>query len=186
MKDTITTHAEVQVHPKADGGGTNPLLRLDPGMVIWTWVVFGLLLVILGRFAWRPLLKMLEEREQKIKNAMDEVEKAKIVLSEAQEKAEKIIAEADEKSIDIINRSRESAQTVAMDVNKRALEESEKIIETGRRMIETETEKASNHLRRQTASIAVAVAEKLIREKLDDKKNYELTEKYIEEIIGNK
>jgi len=186
MKETLTTTtAEVQVHPK-DGGGTNPLLRLDPGMVIWTWVVFGLLLVILGRFAWRPLMKMLEEREQKIKNAMDEVEKAKIVLAEAEKKAERIIAEADEKSVDIINRSRESAQSLAMEINRKSLEESEKIIETGRKMILAETEKASNHLRKETASIAVAAAEKLIREKLDDKKNYELTEKYIEEIIGRK
>jgi F-type H+-transporting ATPase subunit b len=181
MKDT--THHETR---DVKTGGGNPLLRLDPGMVIWTWMVFILLLVILSKFAWRPLMKMLDDRENSVRKALDDIELAKVTIVNAEKGASRIMAEVEEKSIDIINRARESAQTLAMEINTRALEESEKIIANTKLVINAEREKAVASLRRETATLAVAVAEKIIRTNLDDQRNAELTEKYIEEMVGTK
>jgi F-type H+-transporting ATPase subunit b len=181
MKDT-TFHETKHV----EAGGGNPLLRLDPGMVIWTWMVFILLLIILSKFAWRPLMKMLDDREKNVRKALDDIDLAKVTMIDAEKGASRIMAEVEEKSIDIINRARESAQTLAMEINTRALEESEKIIANTKLVINAEREKAVASLRRETATLAVAVAEKLIRTNLDDDKNTALTEKYIEEMVGVK
>ncbi len=189
MNDTITAttaHTSRAERGQIEGGGSNPLLRMDTGLVIWTWVIFVALLLILKKFAWRPVMKMLDEREWRIKNSFDDIEKAKKRLADAEIAASKILAEAEEKGIDIINRSRESAQTLAMDINRKALEDSERIIEVGRSMINSESEKATILLRREAASMAITAAERIIRERLDSQKDRELTEAYINEIVSRK
>ena len=74
--------------------GKNPLVALTPGLYIWTIITFLLLLYVLAKFAWKPLLKMLEDRENLIKSSLDDAEKAKLELEKLNEESEKIMAKA--------------------------------------------------------------------------------------------
>ncbi|HIA23427.1 MAG TPA: F0F1 ATP synthase subunit B, partial [Candidatus Marinimicrobia bacterium] len=78
----------------------NPLVQLDPGLFVWTIVTFLLLLTVLSKFAWKPLLKMLKEREEFIRSSLEDAEKAQTELA-------KLNAEGEE----IINKARAEAQT---------------------------------------------------------------------------
>ena len=72
----------------------NPLVQLDPGLFIWTILTFLALLFLLAKFAWKPLLAALEDRENKIKNSLEDAEKAKAELERINAKSEEIIAKA--------------------------------------------------------------------------------------------
>ena len=79
----------------------NPLVQLDPGLFVWTILTFLLLLFVLAKFAWKPLLKMLNDREELIRSSLEDAEKAK-------EKLEKLNAEGEA----IINQARSEAQSI--------------------------------------------------------------------------
>lgn len=171
----VATHTE-----PAEG---NPLLRLDPGLVIWTWVIFFTLLFLLGKFAWRPILKALGEREKTIKEALDNTEKTRKLLEEANASRAAVLEEAEKKALEIVNQSREAAQDVAMEINKKALHESERVIDQAKKAIQAEKERAVAELRKETALLAVSIASKLIGTNLDDSKNRELTDRFIQEAV---
>ena len=84
----------------------NPLVQLDPGLFVWTILTFLLLLFVLAKFAWKPLLKMLKDREELIRSSLKDAEKAK-------EELERLNAEGEA----IINQARSEAQTILSDQN---------------------------------------------------------------------
>ena len=178
--ETHETHAEVA----SAGGGQNPLLRLDPGMAIWTWIVFFLVLFVLYRFAWKPILRLLEEREARIRKSLEDAEEARRLLEETINRQKDVLEQAHGEAIDIIQKARESAQNVAMEIEKRAMHEAERTIEGAKNAIENERERAVKELRKEAASLAVTAAGRLIRENLDDERNRKLVDAYIREVSG--
>jgi F-type H+-transporting ATPase subunit b len=175
------THAEVKHEPDHSGGG-NPLLRLDPGMAIWTWIVFFIFLFILGKFAWKPILKSLDEREKKIKKSLDDAEKARIALEEASQKQQEIINQGEKEAMGIVQKARDSSQQVAVQIQNKAKQEAEEIIEKAKKDITQQKEQAVNELRREAAGLAISAASKLIETNLDDDKNRKLVDAYIKEL----
>jgi F-type H+-transporting ATPase subunit b len=177
------THAEVQEPAHKEESG-NPLMRIDPGMVIWTWIVFFVLLALLGKFAWKPILKMLDEREKRIKKALEDAEAARLALEDAIRKQNQIIGKAEEESVTIIQRARESASNFAMDLKNKAMHDSEKLIEQAKRAIDSEKQKAIADLRVEAAEIAISAASKLVQANLDSERNRELVKEYIKQAIN--
>ena len=178
--ETHETHAEVA----QEAGGQNPLLKLDPGMAIWTWVVFFMVLFVLYKFAWKPILGILDEREAKIKKSLEDAEEARRLLDETVNKQKDILEQAHGEAINIIQKARESAQNVAMEIEKRALQESEHLIESAKTAIGIERERAIKELRQEAANLAVDAAGRLIQANLDDERNRRLVDDYIKEVTG--
>ncbi len=179
-----TQHLVEEVH-QPDQGHTaqgNPLLNLDPGMVVWTWLVFFIFLIILWKYAWKPILKSLDDREQSIKKSLEDVEEAKKILEEASEKQHQLIEKGKEKAEEIVTRANDSARKMANDIQEKAREESEKLIADARVQIESQKNKTIAELRSEVATLAVSVATKLIEANLDDDYNRKLVENYLEEI----
>lgn len=182
MSTAPATHAETQA-PSHSAESGNPLMRIDPGMILWTWIVFIALLVILGKFAWKPILKMLDDREKKIKKAIEDADAAQKALEEAAKKQNQIIGHAEEEAVTIIQRARESASTFAMDLKNKAMQDSEKLIEQAKRAIESEKQKAVAELKAEAAEIAIAAASKLVQANLDNTRNRELVKEYIKQAV---
>ena len=102
--------------------GKNPLVALTPGLYIWTIITFLLLLYLLAKFAWKPLLKMLEERENLIKSSLDDAEKAKLELERLNEESEKIMAKARVEAQEILAEGKTTAEKVKEDTISKAKE----------------------------------------------------------------
>ena len=100
----------------------NPLIALTPGLYIWTIITFLLLLYILAKFAWKPLLKMLEDRENLIKSSLDDAEKAKLELERLNEESEKIMAKARVEAQEILAEGKATAEKVKEDTISKAKE----------------------------------------------------------------
>ena len=95
--------------------GKNPLIALTPGLYIWTIITFLLLLYVLAKFAWKPLLKMLEDRENLIKSSLKDAEKAKLELESLTQESEAITAKARSEAQSILAESKSAAEKVKED-----------------------------------------------------------------------
>ncbi len=120
----------------------NPLVRLDPGLFIWTILTFLALLFLLAKFAWKPLLTALEERENKIKNSLEDAEKAKTELERLNAESEKIIAKARSEAQSIRVEAKAATERIKADLMAKAEADSKKILEEAEKQIHVEKDKA--------------------------------------------
>jgi len=162
----------------------NPLLTPDPGMVLWTWFVFFLFLIILRKFAWKPILASLDEREASIKDAFDDAEKARKALEEAMEKQRILIENGRKKASKAIDEAKAEATTTADDILEKARQASDKMVTDARAEIVKQKEEAVTQLRTDVESLSVLVASKLLDFNLDDDENRKRVKGYLKEVSG--
>jgi len=167
----------------SEGGGS--LVDVNPGVVFWTTVTFILLLLILKKVAWKPILTALDQREASIRESIEKAEKAK-------EEAEKILlenkerlAKADEESKKLVNKSREYAEGLKEQMLKESKEQAQKIVNDATLEIERKRETAFDELKSQVAEIAVQAAEKILKENLNKETQKKIADNYINEITKN-
>ena len=151
-------------------------------MIVLTWVAFIALLIILHKYAWKPILSALQAREDDIRQAVETAEKAKQELAKIQETREQILAEATAKSKELIEQSRHAAVEAAKVVERKNREEAKILIENAQREIKAEVERAQAELKAVTAEVAISIASKLIEENLDNEKNRKLVSQLMREI----
>ena len=154
----------------------------DVTMMLLTWVTFLSLLAILYKFAWKPILQALDDREAAIRKAVDDADKAKAELAKTNATRAQLIAEAENKAKGIITQSRTAAVEAAKIIEQKAREEAQILLENARREIKEETQKAQSILRKESAQIAVSLASKLIDENLSTQKNQEIVNEFIKGI----
>src|SRR5260221_9021250 len=106
----------------------NPLVQPDPGLFIWTIVTFLVLLALLARFAWKPLLQALESRQDMIRKALDDAEQAKRELERLNQQSAQIIATARLEADAIVTRSRADAERLKEDLKQQARAEAATIV----------------------------------------------------------
>ena len=160
------------------------LLSPDFGLMFWTIFNFLILVVILGKFAWKPMLKMLEEREQKIaadkqqaENARDSAEKIK---TELEERLKNISAEAEAKMSSVMSTASREKEVML----KEAKDTADNILKSGAAQLEAEKQKVINAARKEIVDISLLAAGKFISSKntrQEDGKNIEILLKEIEE-----
>jgi F-type H+-transporting ATPase subunit b len=143
-------------------------MLLDPhlGTIIWTIITFVVVLFVLAKFAWPQMLGALDEREQRIRGALEGAEGAR-----AEAEARQIVAQ-----------SREAAEKVHQDIVDKAREESQTLVEQARLSIEREKSAAISQLRREMADLVVQAAGALMDANLDDEKNRNLVDDLISRI----
>ena len=94
----------------------NPLVQLDPGLFVWTILTFLLLVFVLAKFAWKPLLKMLQDREDMVRSSLEDAEKAKSELERLNEESEAIMAKARSEAQSILADGKAAAEKVKDDI----------------------------------------------------------------------
>ena len=142
---------------------------------------FLILLFVLRRFAYKPLLKLLDERKQKIADGLANAQKAKSNLEEARKERQKIISTAKKGASEIISLAETAAQKNREETLKEAKAGVEKIVTEARKQIDSEKSKMIGEIKSEISELVMLAAEKTASIKLDDKKDKELIEKIIKE-----
>ncbi len=158
------------------------ILTPDVTMVILTWLTFFVLLFILKKFAWRPILDSLQQREDYIRQSLKEADEAKRQLQEVQAEKERILEEARQKSQTIVEDSRRSAAELARQSDQKAKANARQIVESAHQQTEGERERVRRQLRQESAAVAVTLASKIIKENMDNDKNRRLVQEALKEI----
>jgi F-type H+-transporting ATPase subunit b len=154
----------------------NPLVTPDPGLFIWTIITFLVLVALLAKFAWRPLLEALDRREKLIAKAIDDAEKAKADLERVQQDAAKILADARVEGEAIVARSRAAADRLGEELRQKASAEAQGILKKAEREIQLETSRAIEQVRREAVELSVAIASKILHRNVSADDNRALIE----------
>ncbi len=168
-----------------DTGEKPSLLSINPGLIIWTIIIFVLLLILLRKIAWGPLLNALNSREESIKNSLDNAEKLNQEALQLIEQNKKNLAEANAKSMEIINQAKEMASKLGDELKQKANEDSKKIIEQAKAEIEQQKNSAMDDLKDKISDLAIEAAEKIISETLDKDKQKKLVEEFLSKVPKN-
>lgn len=144
------------------------LLTPDTGTIIWTFIGFLVAFLILKKYGWKPILRIIKERDDSIANALSAAEKAKLEVSRLEANNEKVLAEARLERDKIIKEAREIKESLINDAKDLAKIESKKMIEEARESIKSEKTAAINDLKKQVAELSVDIAEKILSRELSD------------------
>ncbi|HEX6890208.1 MAG TPA: F0F1 ATP synthase subunit B [Chryseolinea sp.] len=162
------------------------LLTPGTGLIIWQTFVFLLLVLLLGKLAWKPILSSLKEREHSIQEALDTAEKARLELSKLKSDNESLLKQAREERDKMLRETREAANRMKDEAQAEAKKSADKIIDDARTTINIEKQAALKEIKIQVAMFSLEVAERLLKEKLsNDKAQKDLVQKYVNDIKVN-
>jgi len=139
------------------------------GLFIWQIILFLLLLFLLRKFAWRPILKAVEDRETGIKDALDAAEKAKLEMANLQADNEKLLQEARIERDNMMKEAREMKTKMIADAKEEAQAEASKTIANAQIAIEGEKKAAIAELKQTVANLSIEIAEKVVKSELSNK-----------------
>jgi len=162
------------------------LLTPGVGLIIWQIIVFTLLLILLAKLAWKPIINSLKERERSIQEALDTAEKARHEMSQLKSDNEKLLAEAREERDRIMREAREVSNKMRDEARHEAKKTADKIVDDARAAINIEKQAALKEVKVQVAMFSLEIAEKLMKKNLSgDKAQKELVETYVKELKTN-
>ena len=162
------------------------LILPDYGLLFWTGLVFCLLLFLLAKFAWKPILNAVNAREQKIHEALELADKTRAEMLMLQAENEKILKEARAERDAIMNDAKQTAVEMVESAKDKAKVEANKIVESAKATIGSEKDAAIRDLKNQLAGFSIDIAEKIVRSELStDAKQKELAEKLADDINMN-
>lgn len=152
----------------------NPLVQVDPGLYIWTIVIFLVLAFLLMKFAWKPLLAMLEKREDNIRQSLLDAEKARDELINVKEDTEKLLSEARTESQAIVAAGKKNAERMKDEIIDKAQSKTDALLVEAKKQIEIEKDRAIADVKAEVVNLSMKVAEKLIRKNLTKEDNLKL------------
>lgn len=158
------------------------IMSPDMTMLVLTWVAFISLLVILHKFAWKPILAALDAREESIRKSVEEAQRIKTELAKIEDSRLTILREAENKSRQMIEDSRKAAVEAARVIQEKAREEAKILTENSLREIGAERDRAQAQLKQLSAQIAVGLAQKILEENINEQKNNKLIDEYLKQI----
>ena len=157
------------------------------GTVVWTTLIFGIFFFLLAKFAWKPILGMVKERDETIKSSLEAAEKAREDMIKLQSDNEAILRKAREEREAILKDARDIREKLIAEAKGKAEEEAGKMIEKAKNDIESEKRKALSEINEQVALLSVDIASKLLCEQLSKTAEQDkLIENYLTEIDLNK
>ena len=172
--------AEAQEHA-AEGAALSPFAG-NVGNAIWTLAIFLLVVLILGKFAWGPVLALLQERERFIHKALSDAkhdrEEAEARLKEYAAKVQSGRAEA----AAIVDEARRDAEKLREDLKQRARIEAETMVQNAERQITLQTQRAIQEIRREAVDLSVAIASKIIQRNITKEDNQRLIDEAIRQV----
>lgn len=144
------------------------LITPEFGLFFWMLVTFAIVFLILKKFAWKPIVQALHEREENIREGIENAEESRNELANVKNRSDKIISDAIVERDQLIRQGRELREQMTAEAREKAQEEAKKIVEEAKKLIEEEKAAALNQIKIQIASLSIEIAEKILRKKLDD------------------
>ena len=162
------------------------LVQPGLGLIVWMTISFALLIWILGKFAWKPIMKGLKEREESIDEALNQANKAREEMKELQFSNVQLLKEAKEERDSILRDARKVKESIIEEAREKANVEAIRIVENAKEAIENEKMAAMHEMKNQLAQLSIEIAEKIIREELAAKDRHkQLIEKMLKEVTKN-
>ena len=148
----------------------DPMALVTPGigLMFWTCIVFVLLLVLLKKFAWKPILDAVDERNESIDNALKAAEKAKEEMAALNADNERILIEAKKERDLLLKEAREIKENIIAEAKGIAISEADKIIISAKEQINNDKMKAITELKNQVAELSIEMTEKILKSELSD------------------
>ena len=160
----------------------NPLVQTDPGLFIWTIVTFLVLLTLLAKFAWNPLLQALETRQNSIRKSLDDAQQAKVDLERLAAESGQIIQRARVEAEAVISQSRTDGDRLREDLRAKARTEADHIVKNAERQIQLETSRALEQIRREAVDLSVMIASKIIQRNISREDNERLIDEALKQV----
>ncbi len=165
---------------------SSSLLSVSVGTVFWASVAFLIVLALLIKFAWKPILQSLEDRSNSIDSALNEAARAREEITKLQAGNEQLLREARNERDTILKEAKAMKDSIVGEAREKAQAEAARIIATARLEIDNQKKAAITELKNQVATLSIDIAEKLTREKLSDaEKQKALNESLIADLKAN-
>lgn len=161
------------------------LLDVDPGLFVWILITFTLFILAFSKFAWKPILGALQQREQSIKES---IEAAEVAIKKAEQifkDNEVALREAEAAAQRIRKEAVEEAEVLRLDRVEKTKEETSRMLDQARATIQAEQKKALEDLRNEVADLAIKSARLILDAEIDETKNRKLVDNFIKDISKN-
>jgi F-type H+-transporting ATPase subunit b len=161
------------------------LFDTNPGLIVWTIISFLVLLIILAKYAWNPILKVLGDREDQIRTALEQAERARMEAAEMMKQNEKNLARAEEEYQKMIREGKAFAEKIKDEIVVKAKQQAQQELKQAADEIQRNVEAAKLQLRSEVANLAIQATEKILEETLDETKRKKLTDSVINKLPKN-
>ena len=161
------------------------MLEINPGLIIWTVITFVGLAIVLGKFAWKPLLEALQKREEHVRSSIERAEQAKQEAERLLEENRKQLARAEEEAHRILTEGRALGEKLKNEIVEKTNQQTRKMIDQAKLEIERDKEAALSQLRGEVANLAIQAAGKILDETLDENKHRKIVDAYLRELPKN-
>ena len=158
------------------------LLTPDVGLLVWQLVIFGLLFLLLSKFAWGPITNSLRERENSIQGALDLAQKTRGEMAKLKSENEQILAQARAERDTILRSAKETADRVIAESRDKAIAEGQRMLEQAREAMQNERQALVASMKKEVVNLSIEVAEKVLRRELADKNSQE---KLVQELVSS-
>ncbi len=159
------------------------VIKPDFGLFFWTVVIFALFWILIGKFAFKPIAKALQEREDDIQTALDEAVKTREEMSSLKAQNEALLAEAREERSKMLKEAKETKDAIIKEARESARQEADKIMTQAMTEIENQRKQVVEEVKNQAGLLAIDIAERLLRAELQDRAGQErLVQTLIKEV----
>jgi len=163
------------------------LLLPETGLLFWMLLSFGIVVFILGKFAFPVILNMIDKREKYVSDSLNAAEEAKVRLETLEEKAKDILSNAQNEQLQLLKEAGRMKEEIIAQAKVQAAQETTKLIEEAKQVIIKQREDAMKDLRKQVTLLATEITEKLLRKQLgNEKEQLELIDQLLDEINASK
>ena len=160
----------------------SPLVQLDPGLFVWTILTFLVLLGVLAKFAWNPLLKMLQDREELIRSSLEDAEKAKMELERLNTEGQDIINKARSEAQTILSEGKAASSKMKEETLSSAKEQAKSILSDAENQIRIEKDKAISEIKNEVVDISLSIAEKLMSKNITKEDNQAIIDESLKSV----
>jgi len=158
------------------------LTQINPGLTLWAAITFLVLLVVLSKFAWGPIVKMLDAREKTIHEAIESAKKERAEAEKLLASQKEALARATREAAELAKRNQDEVEKLRQELTAKARKEAEELVASARKQIIEEKSKAAAELKGMVADLAIEAAGKLVKASLDDKAQRALVEDYLKQL----
>ena len=162
----------------------DPMSLVTPaiGLMFWTCIIFTLLIILLRKFAWKPILTAVDDRNEQINSALKAADKARLEIENLNNDNERILLEAKSERDQLLKEARDIKDNIINEAKEKASNEAENILNAAKSQIENEKMKAITELKNSVAVLSIDIAEKVLKNELKEKSNQE---DFINSILKN-
>ena len=182
LGELLNTATPLVVAATESDEGLNPLVKVVPGLMIWTLLAFGAAMLVLRKYAWPQISKVLDERQALINDSITSAEKTRDEADKILAEYRQRLTEAREQADEIVARSRKAAEATKSEATAEGQAKREELVEAARRDIEAETRKALDDIRKEVANLTVLATERVTRKSLTEADQKQLVEEALREV----